>query len=75
MFSRVDSCIAVATAMTAARRPIFLAIAWRTMVVALSHRAGVIGIQACGPLVPCGMSSLIGACGLRAAAFFAAAFG
>ena len=48
--------MAVATAMTADRRPIFLAITWRTIVVALSYRAGVIAIQDCGPVVPTGVS-------------------
>src|SRR5215472_4424873 len=56
MFSSVDSCMAVATAMTADRRPLFLARVWRTIVVAFWYRAGVICIHSCGPLVPVGVS-------------------
>src|SRR5215469_9705816 len=53
--------MAVATAMTAERRPMCLSIACRTMVVALASRSGVIGMVACGPLTAAGRSRWFGA--------------
>src|SRR5215469_5496167 len=63
--------MAVATAMTAERTPIFLVRACFTIAVALEIWAGDIGIQSCGPLVPIGVSlSAAGTGPSRAAAGF-----
>ena len=52
--------MAVATAMTAERRPICWSSACRTIVVALASRSGVIGMVACGPLISAGSSRWLG---------------
>src|SRR5260370_30069393 len=60
MFSSVDSCIAVATAMTAERSPMCLFSAAGTIVATLASRAGVIGRYDCGPLTAAGISRSLG---------------
>src|SRR4029077_10394641 len=54
MLFSIDSCIDVATAITADRTPIFLASACLTMVVALLIWAELSGMFSCGPKTPTG---------------------
>ena len=56
MFTSCDSCMAVATAITAERSPMCLASACCTIVVALAYRAGVRGRMDWDPLIGAGSS-------------------
>src|SRR5215469_4414609 len=62
MFCSCDSCMDVATAITAERMPIFLASACCTIVVAFACWPGESCIEFCGPEVGTGCSTLA-ACG------------